>query len=427
MGMRWEDERYVRLYTRNTATWVALGWEGRFVLMSLLRQVDRAGLLDLEPGEEAKSVADLIQAPLEVVTIGLTRMLDRGVVVIEESDLGSDPRSDLAGRRSDLAGRRSAEDPIAIRSRSSKLVWPNFILAQETPTSDRERKRKSRELASIGHGLSREVTPGHAPSHLVTPSRAVLSRAVPSLNSIADPIPVTAVTDRIKPLKMRLLADYETKRGRTYTWGGSRDTEALKALLPIATDDEIAKRWGEQLDEGSSTISNLARQFITPKPIQPELPGTPPKPPPPPRALSRQGNLFSYFHELRAESYAEHGTPFEADEDLPPQFYNGAFLKIIEACEQKSVPVESVIEAYFNSPNGAALKPKDGFKSVKYPFRYFASQWCWPRLLAEVDAKFEADEAKTPSKPPASNGTSASPSPSSNTSPNPAGPEGEDF
>ena len=45
--MRWEDERYVRVYTRDTLNWLALSFEAQGVLVLLLRKLDRAGILDL--------------------------------------------------------------------------------------------------------------------------------------------------------------------------------------------------------------------------------------------------------------------------------------------------------------------------------------------------------------------------------------------
>jgi hypothetical protein len=46
--MDYANERYVRLYTRDTTTVKLLGWQGRLVWWSLLRKLDRidAGLAD---------------------------------------------------------------------------------------------------------------------------------------------------------------------------------------------------------------------------------------------------------------------------------------------------------------------------------------------------------------------------------------------
>ncbi len=154
--MRYEDERYVRLYTRDTATWIAIGFEGRHVLMSLLRKVDRAGVLEVLEGEEVEMIAQMIMAPVEIVEKGFNKLIERRVV--------------------ELSG--------------GQLRWPKFLEAQECRTSDRERQRKSRELAALGHTASHGVTAGHSLSLLAVPSRAVPSRAVPSSDDPARDRPI---------------------------------------------------------------------------------------------------------------------------------------------------------------------------------------------------------------------------------------------
>ena len=64
--MRWEDERYVRLYTRDTATWKLLPWQAKCLLPLLLRKMDRAGTAEVgEPAGEG--IAALTDMPLELV------------------------------------------------------------------------------------------------------------------------------------------------------------------------------------------------------------------------------------------------------------------------------------------------------------------------------------------------------------------------
>ena len=41
----------------------------------------------------------------------------------------------------------------------------------------------------------------------------------------------------------RLAAVYGQERGAAYKHGGPKDTLAIKALLPVATDDEIVAKW----------------------------------------------------------------------------------------------------------------------------------------------------------------------------------------
>ena len=44
--MDWSNERYVRVYTRDTTTWKILSWEARALLQFLIRKVDRSGVVD---------------------------------------------------------------------------------------------------------------------------------------------------------------------------------------------------------------------------------------------------------------------------------------------------------------------------------------------------------------------------------------------
>lgn len=228
--MRYEDERYVRLYTRDTATWIAIGFEGRHILMSLLRKVDRAGVLDVLKGEEVEILSALIMAPLEVVKVGLERMVARGVVVIADG----------------------------------QIRLPRFLEAQECRTSDKERQRKSRELAAVGHTPSHAVTASHTPSHSVTPSCAVPSHAVPKEASVAKK-PATP-TPQLGLLTIALVADYEAMRpGEKYPHSGAADAQAVKRLLKLATEDKIRERWRNGLRAtgwaSCSTFAQLAHKW----------------------------------------------------------------------------------------------------------------------------------------------------------------------
>lgn len=152
--MRWEDERYVRLYTRDTADWLALSFEAQGLLALILRKVDRAGLMPL--GKQGKKAV--------AVTIGHGARWKTLAPALEEL---------------------LADGCIAIRG--DTLVVPNFIEAQEAAASDAQRKRESRARARDLMGAeSRNVTEshecpdgGHNLSQPVTPNCAVPSRAEP--------------------------------------------------------------------------------------------------------------------------------------------------------------------------------------------------------------------------------------------------------
>lgn len=155
--MRWEDERYVRIYTRNTPDWMGLHVHTRGLLALLLREVDRAGILPLGKAGP-RGLANILRADWEDIEPYLEELLVDGCVVIH----------------------------------GGVLCIVNFIEAQEAKHSDRARQQAARERArdkarvaekkpsDIADGLSHAVTPGHTASRPVTPIRADPIRAEPS-------------------------------------------------------------------------------------------------------------------------------------------------------------------------------------------------------------------------------------------------------
>ena len=136
-AMNWGNERWVKLYTRDSPSWCLLSWKARGLMCLLMRAVDRDGVIDLgesEPGDHRDAMAALA---------ALLRM----------------PVDDLREPLGELAASR------AVTAVTSRVTLPKFREAQDTPTSDAERQRKSRErklLESVE--LSRAVTPGHVAS-----------------------------------------------------------------------------------------------------------------------------------------------------------------------------------------------------------------------------------------------------------------------
>lgn len=165
--MNWADERYVRMYVRDTGDLLRLGWEGRAVLWELMRKLDRAGVLDL--GDDLEILPELLRIPHDICMLGFERLVQRGVVQVN----------------------------------GKYIVMPNFLEAQEAAQSDKQRKEESRakrrDLARAKqagvtirdsesrdvterHELGQTVTNGHAASQPVTPCRAVPS--VPSVRAV---------------------------------------------------------------------------------------------------------------------------------------------------------------------------------------------------------------------------------------------------
>jgi len=163
--MDWSNERYVRLYTRDTVTWKRLGWDGQCVLMQLLRVVDRAGTLDLSGLTPWEGVMLQIGASEDVARRGVEALLRTETAFVD----------------------------------GGRLVFPSFIEAQECSKSDKQRQKESRDRrAAPGKASapdvtkrdgiasrfvtepSQPVTSGHDRSQSVTTSHSVLCSAVPS-------------------------------------------------------------------------------------------------------------------------------------------------------------------------------------------------------------------------------------------------------
>lgn len=158
--MDYADETYVRKYTRKTLTWKLLGWEGRAVMDAMLGEFDAAGIFAIR-GDAAQCIAAVTDIPLEVVRVGLARLLETETWVVT----------------------------------ARVITWPTYEEAQNCRRSDRLRQRESRRARSAqsvtnGHMPSRrsvtDVTAGHTESHEVT-----LPPSAPSAPS-ASPLPPLA-------------------------------------------------------------------------------------------------------------------------------------------------------------------------------------------------------------------------------------------
>ena len=136
--MNYPDEDYVRFYTRDTITWLALEYEGQAILSLMLHgRFNRSGIFDCGGHDPSHAVTLATRCPQDVAKVGLKRLLDTGTWVLN----------------------------------NGKIIWPQYVLAQTCKRSDRSRKRESREnLANEAMGNpSHAVTRGHTRSHAVTP------------------------------------------------------------------------------------------------------------------------------------------------------------------------------------------------------------------------------------------------------------------
>lgn len=159
MPTDYTNEPYVRLYKKKSINWKMMPWQGKVVLRALFTEFDRAGLLEL--GEHGvKGLATLLELPIDVVAPGLEALLENKTVVLLHE--------------------------------SRTLFMPNFMDAQDAPSSDAQRKRDERERAraraklEMLTGLPASVTKRDTESQNVTKSHDE-SRDVTRGHSDPDP------------------------------------------------------------------------------------------------------------------------------------------------------------------------------------------------------------------------------------------------
>jgi hypothetical protein len=141
--LNYEDEEYVRYFTRETVTWAALGWEGQCVLALMLHgKFDRAGVFDCDGHDPSHAVTLLTRIPIDVTRVGLERLFETKTWVL----------------------------------RDGKIIWPRFVEAQTCRRSDKARQKESREIRRQS-ALAGTVTGGDNPSHAIT-RRHTLSQHV---------------------------------------------------------------------------------------------------------------------------------------------------------------------------------------------------------------------------------------------------------
>lgn len=187
--MRWEDERYVRLYSRDTITWLSLTFEAQGLLALLLRKMDRAGLLRLGPrGVRGVAAAIGHATRWPVIEPALRELLVEGIFTVT----GEGPDTSLVmpnfleaqeARASDAARQRDRRERERDKALAASLTAPRDTTPEsrdEIPESVTVRDEVSRCVTQPPGNVTPECASVTQPPVVVTPSLAVPSLAVPS-------------------------------------------------------------------------------------------------------------------------------------------------------------------------------------------------------------------------------------------------------
>jgi hypothetical protein len=172
--MRWEDERYVRLYTRNTPGWCVVSWQARAVLPLVMRSLDRAGVIEL--GEDGlEGLAVLVMLPVEIVVAGVGAWLERGTLEMHGSTLVM-PKFMDAQDASASNAQRSREK----RARAREIARESDRPVSPRVASDTDRVASATERVATDTPRRNQQRDRHDPTLLAVPSLAVPSRTEPN-------------------------------------------------------------------------------------------------------------------------------------------------------------------------------------------------------------------------------------------------------
>ena len=179
--MHWEGERYVRLYKRDTADWLALSFDAQGLFCLLLRKVDRSGRLELgRHGQKAVAVV-LSQVAIWETKLkpALDELLADGCVQLEGERLLI--RNYVAAQEALASGRlRSSEwrerrQTTEVTERQTK--GGTEVTERHKPETERHEPVTTRHV---------EVTRGDTAQRAVTRGDPSLS-SLSSLSSLAEP------------------------------------------------------------------------------------------------------------------------------------------------------------------------------------------------------------------------------------------------
>lgn len=201
--MNFEDEPYVRIYQRDTKTWLRWGWEGQTVFVLTSRKLDRAGMLD-DITDPVADVGLITGLPEAVVRVGLERVLASGTFEIHGGRLiapryveaQTATKSDklrsweLRKRRRDQA--RAGDGETLLEQEVGPIDARAKSVTREPDIADRvtETSRPVSPPPQPVSDPSRGITEHHAPSRAVTPSLAYPSLAYPN----GSPLPPSGGT-----------------------------------------------------------------------------------------------------------------------------------------------------------------------------------------------------------------------------------------
>ncbi len=248
MQMRWEDEKFIKVYTRDTVDWLCLSFEAQGLLLLLLRKVDRAGILDVG-NRGLRGIATAIGHPgrwdtiepaiKELLADGTIAFTNDVVVVGNFVEAQEAKQTDAARQRT----KRQKDRDLA--AEASRAVTRCHTVSRLEETRLDETRLDETRLSSVVREEHAQTSDG---------IRAMSSLSLPGMNDVVEaptvrktrrskaPKPEKETNPRHAPLLARLCETFAVVRGNPYRPLG-RDFKAILGLLSMGSDDDINARW----------------------------------------------------------------------------------------------------------------------------------------------------------------------------------------
>ena len=173
--MDFEGERYVRLFTRDTPTWVAFKPESRAVLPGLLRKLDKRGRIEWSPKLGTRALAALLGLRQAWVDIALRDLAEHETISVGDGWL--EMPNFVYAQNVRTKARSGAEHMADMRDRQRSLVSVDDVTKRDESDSQPSPAQPSqaKHLASLGRAGARKGEP-----------KALDPRALPVLTRIDE-------------------------------------------------------------------------------------------------------------------------------------------------------------------------------------------------------------------------------------------------
>jgi hypothetical protein len=231
--MRWEDERWVRLYTRDTPEFLSLSWQARAVFILLLRKVDRAGILTTGKLGK-KGIAVAIGAPWIDIETSVDELLADGCLMA--CDDGFIVPSFVPAQEA-VQSNRARQSAYRERARDAKLASntsKQTSLHDVTPTirdvTKLRNERNAEDISSVTSLVSARAGRGET----IQDKTRQEKKPAPHGDGKSE-----HVDSGFKAIVDLYFAEYEAARGDKPAFGGREGKAIHKLIVTLKTHDRV--------------------------------------------------------------------------------------------------------------------------------------------------------------------------------------------